>query len=148
MPPPTIVARGIMFFGCPSVRYTSSFRLYLLNQLKEFNQILFKHTLPDIDELKMFWRSWGQRSRSHGADFDLPYNKFVQPISTEPVEGFQPNFAQTFSTRHRWTDKVLEVMGSKVKVTWGHIRKSCVHSISQGTWWTFTKFDMVTRYKE
>jgi len=35
----------------PSVRYTSSFSLYLLNQLKEFNQILHKHSLLDIDEL-------------------------------------------------------------------------------------------------
>jgi len=56
----------------------------MLNQLKEFNQILHKCFLLNIDELISFWRSWVQRSRSHEADLDFhifgPNSFIICPI--------------------------------------------------------------------
>ena len=59
----------------------SSFRLYLPNQLKNFNQIVHRHSVSDIDVLKVV----GVRSRSCGNDIDFLYTKLVQANSPELV---------------------------------------------------------------
>ena len=53
-----------------------------------------------IDELIRFWGSWGQKSRSDGINFDLPNIKFIQDISPQPVERFQPNIIPIFTNIH------------------------------------------------
>ena len=55
MTPPTLMAGGIMFSGRPCVHMLqSSFGLYLLNQLKDFDQIVHEHSVSDIDKLIRF----------------------------------------------------------------------------------------------
>ena len=71
---------GLKYFG-------SSLKiLYFCLQWPPESSESTKALVPDINELIRFWRSWCQRSRSCGTDFD--FLKFVQAIYPKQLKDF------------------------------------------------------------
>ena len=145
MPLLAIGGGGIMFSGCPCVcawvhawmrpSVTLLWAQYLLNPWTDFYETFTIDSLPKEDELIRYSRSWGQRSRSYGVDLE----NLVGAISPEPLNVFSWNLPDWFTTKGGWADKVLKVMGPKVKVIWCWPWKSCGHNISWAPYGIFMK---------
>ena len=77
MSPPTISPEEELIRFWMSWSHMFRLLVYLPNQLKYFNQILAKYSVPDKDKMVRFV---DQRSRY---DFEIPYIKFFKAISPE-----------------------------------------------------------------
>jgi len=94
-----VVARGIMFSGCPSMRLSVRLSIcpsvaqslgarYLTGVSTDLYQTWHGNSLWRVDELIRYSRSLGQRSRSYG----VIYENHVCEIYREGFDGSLPNF--------------------------------------------------------
>ena len=125
-----MVAGGIMFSSCPSVtkfvqaKYPEPVKGFQPNSTQAFSS---RHRL-----LIRFWKVWDQGQVGLPFNLDFLYKSSFR-LYPKPVEGFQLNFTQSFSTRHWWIG--FEGHGFK-----GHVEQTLIFCMKVRQITTLAKF--------